>query len=98
MKMQGPVFANPFARNLSLKERSKGAIYLAFYLLLGITLLSGAFVELGEQWKSVRQVMKTIHVQALYFALTFIIVHFAGLVFAELTNEKGVVSKMIHGK
>jgi cytochrome b561 len=98
MKMQDPVFANPFIKNLSIKERSKGAVYLAFYLILGITLLSGTFVELGGQWKAARQVMKTIHVQALYFALAFIIVHFVGLVFAELTNERGVVSKMIHGK
>ena len=98
MKIQSPVFANPFIKNLSYKERVKGAIYLSFYVLLGVTLLSGAFVELGGQWKSARQVMKTIHVQSLYFALVFIILHLVGLVIAELMNEKGIVSKMIHGK
>ena len=99
MKVQGALFANPFIKNLSSKERFKSAVYLSFYLLLGVTLISGGFIELGDrQWKTSRNVMKTIHVLSLYFALAFITLHFVGLVLAELTSEKGIVSKMIHGK
>jgi cytochrome b561 len=99
MKVQGSVFANPFIKNLSSKKRFKSAVYLSFYILLGITLISGGYIELADRkWELARQVMKAIHVQALYFALAFITLHFAGLVLAELWNEKGIVSKMIHGK
>lgn len=98
MRVQGPVFASPFAKKLSFKKRFKSILYLAFYILLAVTLISGAFINLvHDQWELVRSVMKTVHVQSLYFALAFIVLHFSGLVFAEITSERGIVSKMIHG-
>lgn len=99
MKIEGPVFGNPFSGKISGKERFKSAVYLVFYICLGISLLTGAYIEfIGKINPAVYKVMKTIHVQSLYYSLAFIFLHLTGLVLAELGTEKGIISRMIHGR
>lgn len=99
MRIEGPVFSNPFSAKISGKERFKSAIYLVFYICLGVSLLTGAYIELiGKINPAVYKVMKTIHVQSLYYSLAFIFLHLTGLVLAELGTEKGIISRMIHGR
>lgn len=98
MRIEGPVFSNPFSSNITQKERLKSAIYLIFYICLGLSLLTGAYIELaGKIYPGIYEVMKGIHVQSLYYSLGFIFLHLMGLILAEMGNDKGIISRMIHG-
>lgn len=98
MKIEGPVFSNPFSKGITSTERLKSAIYLVFYICLGASLLTGAYIKLaGKAYPGIYAVMKSVHVQSLYYALTFVVLHLGGLVLAELGNGKGIISRMIHG-
>lgn len=99
MKMEGPVFSNPFSKRITRAERFKSIVYLVFYICLGASLLTGVYINLvGKIYPAVYSVVKAIHVQALYYALTFIFLHIAGLVASELGAGQGIISRMIHGK
>ncbi|PVD49607.1 cytochrome B [Terrimonas sp.] len=98
MKIEGPVFSNPFSRNITSKERIKSAIYLIFYICLFLSLFTGAYIKLvGKVYPGVYAAMKGVHVQSLYYSLAFIFLHLAGLVLAEMGTDKGIISRMIHG-
>ena len=98
-KVQGAVFNNPFKRDLPLKERSKAIIYSVFYLCLGITLVTGLILVWGPKSnRELHHFAQGIHIQSLYYALTFIVLHLGGLVLAELGSDKGIISRMIHGR
>lgn len=99
MRIEGPVFKNPFSRKITRSERFKSMIYLVFYICLGTSLFTGAYINLiGKIYPSAYAVIKAVHVQSLYYALAFIFLHLAGLVLAELGSEQGIISRMIHGK
>lgn len=98
MRIEGPVFYNPFSRRISASERFKSIIYLVFYICLAISLLTGSYIKLvGKINPDVYAVMKGIHVQSLYYALAFVVLHLGGLLVAELSTGKGIISRMIHG-
>lgn len=99
MKIEGPVFGNPFSKKLRTGERLKAAVYLVFYICLGISLLTGIYIELvGKVQPAIYQWMKTVHIQSLYYAFAFTFLHLIGLVIAELGSQSGIISRMIHGK
>lgn len=83
-----------FPRNeKTLKNRFKQWIYLFFYVGLTATLATGFLIVNGPKtWKDS---MEGIHELSLYYILTFIVIHFAGILMAEFGSEKGIVSKMI---
>lgn len=92
----GVVFPNPFSKHQSSKQKLQGWTYVIFYFLMGISLLTGILIVKGpENWK---EVLESIHVQSIYYVVLFIIMHLTGIVIAEITDQKGIVSKMIHGK
>jgi cytochrome b561 len=98
MRIEGPVFSNPFSRKISARERFKSAVYLVFYICLGASLFTGAYIELiGKVNPVIYKAMKTIHIQSLYYSLAFIFLHLTGLVLAESGADKGIISRMIHG-
>ena len=41
--------------------------------------------------------MEEIHELSLYYLLGFMILHFGGILIAELTSDKGLVSRIISG-
>jgi cytochrome b561 len=99
MRIEGPVFRNPFSGKLSRKERFKSWVYLVFYVCLGISLSTGACIEfIGKRSPGTYAVMKAVHVQSLYYSLAFIFLHVGGLVLAELGSDQGIISRMVHGK
>jgi cytochrome b561 len=99
MRIEGPVFKNPFSRKLSRKERFKSAIYLVFYICLGISLFTGAYINfIGKRYPGTYAVMKAVHVQSLYYSLAFIFFHVGGVVLAELASDPGIISRMVHGR
>jgi cytochrome b561 len=92
----GIIFPNPFVKSSTLKQKVQGWTYLIFYFLMGISLLTGLLIVKGpEDWGDF---LEDIHVQSIYYVILFIIMHMVGLVLAELSNQKGIISKMIHGK
>ncbi|MEO9257635.1 MAG: cytochrome b/b6 domain-containing protein [Crocinitomicaceae bacterium] len=79
----------------SFKEKARVWVYRVFYLLLGGILLTGFLIENGPD--SIHENVEKIHANALYIILAFITLHFFGVLIAELTNQKGIVSRMING-
>lgn len=92
---QGVGFANPFAPDSSTKEKFKSWIYILFYGLVCVSLFTGFMVVNGP--KNLKDAMETVHVQSLYYAITFIALHIGGVLIAEISSEKGIVSNMISG-
>lgn len=88
-------FQNPFGKNISSKKKFQYGIYLAFYVLLAISLLTGLIIEFGP--KTLKKPMEGIHVLSIYYLIAYLFIHFGGIIIAEFTNEQGIVSRMISG-
>ncbi|CAG0949628.1 MAG: cytochrome b/b6 domain-containing protein [Bacteroidetes bacterium] len=88
-------FRNPFNKELSLKVKFQYAVYLLFYLCVAVSLITGLVIELGS--KELKEPMEEIHALSIYYLLAFIVIHFAGVLMAEFTNQKGIISKMVSG-
>lgn len=96
MLVKGIRFPNPFNSALLLKERLQGFTYLYFYLFVFISAVTGVCIEKGffPQWKAG---IETVHKLGIYWFPIFILLHIIGIVVAEYSNKKGIVSKMIAG-
>jgi cytochrome b561 len=70
-------------------------VYRAFYILLGITLITGLYMEFGPDF--LNDISEEIHKLTLYYVIPFLVLHFVGILIAEFTSKKGIVSKMIGG-
>jgi Ni/Fe-hydrogenase 1 B-type cytochrome subunit len=75
-------------------------VYLFFYLLIFTLVLTGyGIIYAGdvEVLKPIKGTLKDIHSFCMYGVITFIILHIGGILRAELTDEPGISSVMIHG-
>ena len=83
-----------FPRNEnSFKKRFKQWTYMFFYIGLTATLATGFLIVNGPAtWK---KSLEGIHELSLYYILTFIVIHFTGILIAENTSEKGIISSII---
>jgi cytochrome b561 len=79
----------------TIKEVFQSWSYRIFYIFLGITLITGMFIKFGPE--SIESEAETVHKLTLYYAIAFLILHFSGILLAEMSNKKGIVSKMIGG-
>ncbi|MCO6148468.1 cytochrome b/b6 domain-containing protein [Flavobacterium sp. NRK1] len=93
--VQGMGFANPLKKGISQYDKFKSWVYIVFYLLLGAALFTGMMKELGP--RSIGHIMEDIHVQSLYFAIPFIVLHTFGVLIADAGKERGIISKIISG-
>jgi cytochrome b561 len=89
-------FQNPFTKNLTLKDKFQKWTYLIFYICVLISLLTGLIIELGP--KELKNTMEEIHVLGIYYLVAFIVIHIGGVLMAEFTNQKGIISRIISGK
>ena len=89
-------FNNPFQKNIDSKTKFQFWVYLIFYGCVAISLVTGLFIELGP--KSLKDPMESIHVVSIYYLLGFIAIHLGGVLIAEFTTRKGIISNMISGK
>jgi len=84
----------------SLHKKMVKFSYLGLYALLGFMTVSGFeihfYKELGIS-KDLTHTVKEIHEFAYNLVMIFVVVHLAGVFVAENTDEKGIVSDMIHG-
>jgi cytochrome b561 len=88
-------FQNPRAEKLTAKEKFQRWTYIIFYVCVVISLVTGLIIEFGP--KVYKKDMETIHVQSLYYLIPFIVLHLGGVFYAELTNQKGLISRIISG-
>ena len=88
-------FRNPFSKLTTLKEKFQAWTYIVFYFFVGITLLTGLLIQVGPA--SFKSSLEPVHILSLYYLIPFIILHFGGILLAELGAQKGIISKMIGG-
>ncbi|GGG37136.1 cytochrome b/b6 domain-containing protein [Bizionia arctica] len=88
-------FQNPFVKKLSTKEKFQKWLYIIFYLCVIISLVTGLIIEFGSE--EYKKPMEEIHVLGIYYLIGFIVLHFAGVLFAEFTNQKGIISRIVSG-
>lgn len=88
-------FQNPFDKNLSIKEKFQKWAYIIFYVCVIISLVTGLLIELGPI--ELKKSMEEIHILGIYYLIAFIFIHLAGVLFAEFTNQKGIISRIISG-
>ena len=89
-------FKNPLAKQIDLKEKFKSWVYLIFYCCIVITLVTGLVIELGPKY--LKESMEEIHVLSIYYLSVFIILHLGGVLLAEFTKEKGIISRIVSGR
>ena len=90
MKLQ-----NPLAKELSLKVKFQKWAYIIFYICVVGSLITGLLIEWGpKNWK---KPVEEIHELGVYYLVGFIVIHLAGVVIAEFTNQKGIISRIVSG-
>lgn len=89
-------FPNPFKKGLDLKEKFQCWVYLIFYVGLAGSLFTGMMIEFGPD--SMHELMEEIHVLSIYYVIAFMVLHFAGVLLAEFTDENGIISRVISGR
>ena len=88
-------FASPFKAGLDMKTKFQYWVYLVFYVCTAISLVTGLFIEFGP--KNLKDPLEEIHVLSLYYLLGFMVLHFGGVLLAECTTQKGLISRVISG-
>ena len=88
--------SNPFDKRLNTKEKFQKWTYIIFYVGVVISLVTGLIIELGP--KDFKKPMEEIHILSIYYLVPFIVIHLAGVLFAEFTEQKGIVSSIVSGK
>ena len=87
-------------REIARHELTVKIIYVIFYVLLAIQVITGLFLAFEDAmapFKSIRHSVKDIHGFCMYLILGFIAVHLAGVFLAERRDSSGIVSDMING-
>jgi cytochrome b561 len=88
-------FQNPFANNLSIKEKFQKWTYIIFYICVVVSLVTGLIIEFGP--KAFKKSMEEIHELGVYYLVGFIVLHWSGVMIAEFTDQKGIVSRIVSG-
>jgi Ni/Fe-hydrogenase 1 B-type cytochrome subunit len=87
-------------RELARHDLAVKSIYLVFYLLLVIMVVTGlclAFEDSLAFMKTIGHTIRDVHGFCMYLILAFIVIHVAGVFLAERKDGKGIVSDMING-
>jgi Ni/Fe-hydrogenase 1 B-type cytochrome subunit len=88
-------------RQAALHEFTVKTIYLLFYLLLLIMVVTGLFLAFEDAmapFKAIRHTVRDVHGFCMYLILAFIVVHLGGVFLAERRKDgAGIVSDMING-
>lgn len=88
-------FQKPFGKSLTAKQKFQKWTYIIFYVFVVISLGTGLLIVWGpEAWE---KPLENIHVLGIYYILAFIALHWGGVLIAEFTDQKGIVSRIISG-
>lgn len=86
--------------SLSSHKKSVHILYYLFYLALFFMTISGLVLTFHDSINLTKELthdIKEIHELVFNGILFFVVVHVAGVIVAELTSEKGLISNMISG-
>lgn len=75
--------------------------YLAFYLFIAVMVLTGLALTWADDvpWlHGIEHAVKQVHNVTMYLIIAFVGSHIAGVVWAELTSDHGLISRMVGGK
>ena len=86
---------NPLSKDLTAKMKVQKWTYLIFYICVIVSLTTGLIIELGP--KDLKKSMEDIHVLSIYYLLAFITIHLAGVLLAEFSDQKGIISRIVSG-
>ena len=89
-------YSSPFKKELSTKVKFQFWVYIIFYICVAASLFTGLMIEFGPE--SLKDQMEEIHVLSIYYLITFLILHIGGVLLAEFTSDKGIVSRIVSGK
>ena len=98
MIVKGIRFPNPFLKTTSAKEKLQGFIYVGFYVLIAVQIITGSILKFEIGSESLSNLAETMHKLAVYWMPIFVLLHFGGIAISENTNRKGITSKMIGGE
>ena len=88
-------FQNPLVKELTMKEKLQKWTYIIFYICVLVSLITGLLIVWGPaEWK---KLLEEVHVLGIYYLVGFIGIHLIGIIIAELTDQKGIVSRIIGG-
>jgi cytochrome b len=88
-------FTSPFQKDINTKTKFHYWSYLIFYIFTAISLITGLLIEWGP--KTIKKPLEEIHELSIYYLLTFVVIHFSGVLWAEFSNQKGIISRIISG-
>lgn len=97
MIFKGIKFPNPFSKTTSGKDKFQGFIYLGFYLMIAVQIITGGILKFEIASESLSDLAETVHKLAVYWMPIFVFLHLGGIAISENTNRKGITSKMIGG-
>ena len=86
--------------SLSLHKKGVEVLYYIFYATLFFMAVSGTVLSFHEELalgKELAHDIKEIHELVFNGILFFVVIHIAGVVVAELSTDKGIISNMISG-
>ena len=89
-----------FKDTASLHKIGVSLLYIVFYLLIIFMTISGITLHIGADMgisKDILSSIKDIHEPVAWFFVVFVPLHIGGVIVADLTQERGLVSKMISG-
>ena len=86
---------NPFGKDQSTKMKFQKWTYIIFYFCVIVSLVTGLIIELGP--KEYKKSMEEIHVLSIYYLIAFIGIHLVGVLIAEFTDQKGIISSIVSG-
>ncbi len=88
-------FTNPLQNELTGEAKFKAWIYILFYICVTASLVTGLIIELGP--RSMKSSMEEIHELSIYYVGAYLLLHLGGVLRAEFTNERGIISRVISG-
>jgi len=86
---------NPLIKSLTLKEKFQKWTYIIFYVCVIVSLVTGLIIVWGP--KTLKEPMEEIHILGIYYLVAFIVLHIGGILIAEFTNQKGIISRIVRG-
>jgi Ni/Fe-hydrogenase 1 B-type cytochrome subunit len=75
--------------------------YAAFYLFISVMVVTGLALTWADDvaWlHSIEHSVKEVHNVTMYLIIGFVVVHVVGVVWAELTKDHGLISRMVGGE
>lgn len=82
----------------ALFAKTTYALFYAFLTVMSLTGLALTWADDVAFLGSIEHTVKDIHGVTMYLIIAFFVVHVVGVVWAELTKDHGLISRMIGGK